>query len=82
MLPHYKKGQICKELGLSGSQLKKLIAQSEKNVLMSNDGFIAATLPVVLPMCELCIVGNIKTLIVKFPAEQLQHLLPIMVAQL
>jgi len=82
LLPHYKKTKICRELSLSGAQLKKFIAQTDKNVFIPNDGFIAATLPSVLPMCELSITGNRKTLTVKFSTEQLQHLLPLMVAQL
>ena len=86
LLSNYKKRQICKELGLSGSQLKIISSSIQKKPLVAdeivtNDGFVTATLPI-LPWCELSIKGTTRTLTVKFPTEQLQQILPLMVAQL
>jgi hypothetical protein len=86
LYPHHKKSKICKELHLSGSQLKKIISSSTKEAVITKagipqDGFIEATLPA-LSWCELCITGKTKVLTLKVPAEQLPYVLPLMVVQL
>lgn len=82
--PQHSRAKICKELQISYFQFNKHCEPSSGNTVLSEqENFVETSLSIAPPlMCELILQGARRTLTLKVPETQLNHLLPLLEAYL